>query len=78
MRQYSKESGLNYNSFKQWCYAWKRRTGYEPEGRSKPGHFVPVKVDHSGAGRAGMAAVKPGHPRFELKLLYGLIHVRIG
>ena len=80
MRAYSKEAGLNYNSFKQWCYMWRKAQGIELADRRSRGHFIPVSVVNKASSKAPFPqpATPKGVYRFELKLLFGLLHFRIG
>ena len=80
MRQYSKDNQLNYGNFKNWCYRWKQAHQIQIPVSSRPNNFIPIQVDHRTT-KTPVVAVPPqvNKPvRFELKLLFGFIQLRIG
>ena len=83
MRAYSQEAGLNYNSFKQWCSIWRKNQGIELADKRTKGSFVPVAVVDKPSVKSvksspPVSVISKGVYRFELKLLFGLLHFRIG
>ena len=78
--QSMRAAGLNYNSFKQWCYMWRKAHGIELADTRSDGHFIPVSVVNKPSSKAPLSQSAPskGLYRFELRLLFGLIHFRIG
>lgn len=85
MLAYSREAGLNYNNFKQWCRKWKQSGPDAVTKKTKaPGHkFIPIQMPTANKGFNKSTAPIPLEsripiPRFELKLLFGLFHIRIG
>tara|TARA_R110002072_G_scaffold10456_6_gene48616 strand:+ start:598 stop:918 length:321 start_codon:yes stop_codon:yes gene_type:complete len=80
MRAYSQQAGLNYNSFKQWCSVWRKAQGIELLDQRTKGSFVLVAVVSSPSVKTTPPLPIPsnGVYRFELKLLFGLLHYRIG
>jgi len=79
IRTYSNTHGIKYNTFKQWCYAWKKQQKIADKDNRTSGSFIPVKVSpkpkKSPPGGMQSSGIPP---RFELNLLFGLIHLRIG
>lgn len=79
MRAYSDQVGLNYNSFKQWCYHWRKAHGIALTDKRTQGHFIPVSVVDKPSSYSGSSSATSGKDiyRFELKLFFGLFHFRI-
>lgn len=80
MRQYALSNNLNYNLFKNWCYKWKIENGLPITPMKGSGKFVPLSVTPSQKEKKEneKVSIPQRLPRFELKLLYGLLHFRIG
>jgi len=79
MRSYALENQLNYGSFKNWCYQWKKANGIAIAPMKGSDKFIPIKLADNKS-KADKVVMPPsdGLPRFELKLFFGLLHFRIG